>query len=429
MKKMKNLVVCKLLLFVFVFTSCSNKKPDLPDGFVRISGKVDNFKKGDSLILMNFFPQDVLKHFNVQADGSFTDTLYVKNKTSFVYPLELKTTSVEYPVPVNLYLYPNDDIEFSFDMNKAYRTLRFEGKGKGVAENSYHYDWNPRLLRSLFGTLSKSLLVSDSISPSKLKEKLEVYNKKYDAILAKMEDPEQRNRYKGNNQRFCLSILQNHIYGKIFRDFIVSKETVSKEDLDGMIERYKKEALPFIEKYCPQSILKKSEGYKAKCESTVESNIYSVRKNFESLVYKRAQSGVPCPKFSDYENYSGGTSSLEDFKGKYVYIDLWATWCGPCKAEIPFLQKVEKQYHDKNIAFVSISLDKKSAHEIWRKMVKDKSLSGVQLFAKNQDFASALKVTGIPRFIFVDPEGNFITADAPRPSDPELIKLFDKYNI
>jgi thiol-disulfide isomerase/thioredoxin len=40
-----------------------------------------------------------------------------------------------------------------------------------------------------------------------------------------------------------------------------------------------------------------------------------------------------------------------------VYIDVWATWCGPCKAEIPHLKEIEAQYHDKNIAFVSISVD------------------------------------------------------------------------
>src|SRR5690606_24488004 len=66
--------------------------------------------------------------------------------------------------------------------------------------------------------------------------------------------------------------------------------------------------------------------------------------------------GNPSPKFN-YENHKGGTTSLDDLKGKFVYIDVWATWCGPCKAEIPFLKEVEKKYHGKNIEFVSISID------------------------------------------------------------------------
>ena len=64
--------------------------------------------------------------------------------------------------------------------------------------------------------------------------------------------------------------------------------------------------------------------------------------------------GAPSPSFVDYENYNGGKTSLADLKGKYVYIDVWATWCGPCKAEIPSLKKIEKEYHGKNIAFVSV---------------------------------------------------------------------------
>ena len=67
--------------------------------------------------------------------------------------------------------------------------------------------------------------------------------------------------------------------------------------------------------------------------------------------------GKPSPAFEDYENYKGGTTSLADLKGKYVYVDVWATWCGPCIAEIPSLKKLEKQYHGKNIQFVSLSVD------------------------------------------------------------------------
>lgn len=140
--------------------------------------------------------------------------------------------------------------------------------------------------------------------------------------------------------------------------------------------------------------------------------------------------GKPSPKFSNYENYAGGETSLDDLKGKYVYIDLWATWCGPCIAEIPSLKKLEKEYHEKNITFVSISLDEKPKYETWRQMVKDKELGGVQLYFKgDESFPSAYKVQGIPRFILIDPQGNIVSADAPRPSDPKLVKLFNDLNI
>jgi thiol-disulfide isomerase/thioredoxin len=135
----------------------------------------------------------------------------------------------------------------------------------------------------------------------------------------------------------------------------------------------------------------------------------------------------PSPDF-DYVNYKGGKTKLSDLKGKYVYIDLWATWCGPCRAEIPFLQKIEEKYHGKNIEFVSVSIDKANDNEKWKKFVTDKNLGGIQLFADKDwesDFIKAYGVSGIPRFILIDPKGNVLEADAPRPSDSALQTKLD----
>ncbi|WNW01476.1 TlpA family protein disulfide reductase [Tenacibaculum sp. HL-MS23] len=140
--------------------------------------------------------------------------------------------------------------------------------------------------------------------------------------------------------------------------------------------------------------------------------------------------GIESPKFVDYENFKGGTTSLDDLKGKYVYVDMWATWCNPCKQEIPFLQKVEKQYHNKDIEFVSISVDSERDYETWKKMVADKNLTGIQLYSKrDKSFAGAYKVNSIPRFILIDPQGNIVDANAPRPSSPRLIELFNSLKI
>tara|TARA_R110001583_G_scaffold35585_3_gene118277 strand:+ start:96801 stop:97814 length:1014 start_codon:yes stop_codon:yes gene_type:complete len=142
--------------------------------------------------------------------------------------------------------------------------------------------------------------------------------------------------------------------------------------------------------------------------------------------------GDESPKFVDYENFKGGTTSLDDLKGNYVYIDVWATWCGPCKREIPFLKEVEKAYHGKNIEFVSMSIDLAKDHDKWRKMVEEKELGGIQIFADNNwksDFVRAYKINGIPRFILIDPVGNIVSANAPRPSSKGLIALFNELKI
>ena len=137
--------------------------------------------------------------------------------------------------------------------------------------------------------------------------------------------------------------------------------------------------------------------------------------------------GTLAPSF-DYENHKGGKTKLEDLRGKYVYIDVWATWCGPCRAEIPHLKKVEEKYHGKNIEFVSISVDVDKDHEKWQKFVTDKQLGGIQLFAdKNwtSDFIKAFNINSIPRFLLIDPNGKVVKADAPRPSSPTLVELLD----
>ncbi len=138
--------------------------------------------------------------------------------------------------------------------------------------------------------------------------------------------------------------------------------------------------------------------------------------------------GTPSPKFVNYENYKGGTTSLDDLKGKYVYVDIWATWCGPCKREIPFLKEVEKEFHGKNIEFVSISIDKKEAYQKWKDMVAEKELGGIQLYADNDwnsQFVRDYGIEGIPRFLLIDDKGNIVNADAPRPSNPKLKEVLN----
>lgn len=148
---------------------------------------------------------------------------------------------------------------------------------------------------------------------------------------------------------------------------------------------------------------------------------------YKQKVAAKKMEGVVSPSF-DYENHKGGKTKLEDLRGKYVYIDVWATWCGPCIAEIPHLKKVEVKYHGKNIEFVSISVDTEKDYEKWKKMVVAKELGGIQLFAdKNwtSDFIKAYGINAIPRFILIGPDGKVIKADAARPSSASLTELLD----
>jgi thiol-disulfide isomerase/thioredoxin len=182
--------------------------------------------------------------------------------------------------------------------------------------------------------------------------------------------------------------------------------------------------------------------------SNLDSTLYNsiLKQNNQLVAYfnntysknKTMGKGILSPKFENYIDIKGGKKSLDSFKGKYVYIDVWATWCGPCIQQIPYLQTLEKEYHNKNIEFVSISTDEsrrsggswEAAENKWRGFIKKKNMTGVQLWAgKDNSFQQAYQINSIPRFILIDPEGKIVDANAARPSDPALKSLFTSLGI
>ena len=133
-----------------------------------------------------------------------------------------------------------------------------------------------------------------------------------------------------------------------------------------------------------------------------------------------ASVGKPSPDFKGVD-VNGKEYTLADFRGKYVYIDVWATWCGPCRQEIPYLKKLDEDYKDAQIVFLSLSVDQDKAK--WEKMVKEQSMSGVQLhIGQDSSFQQAYKIEGIPHFILLDREGRIIDKKMSRPSMDEVTR-------
>ncbi len=132
--------------------------------------------------------------------------------------------------------------------------------------------------------------------------------------------------------------------------------------------------------------------------------------------WQKLSQGMPAPGFNCVDA-DGKEYQLKDFQGKYVYLDIWATWCGPCRKEIPELEKLNHDYAGKNINIISISVD--NTQEPWKEMLEERKLTGIQLYAPDawkSEVAKAYKVRSIPRFILIDKEGKMINARAPQPS-------------
>lgn len=140
----------------------------------------------------------------------------------------------------------------------------------------------------------------------------------------------------------------------------------------------------------------------------------------EKLAKAAAKAGAPAVNFT-YPDVNGKMTSLSDFKGKVVLVDVWATWCGPCKAEMPSLKQLEEELRGQDVVFMGVSLDVEKDKQKWLDFVKNENLRGVQLFASGwSDIAKFYEIKGIPRFMVFDKQGNIVSTDAPRPSSPEL---------
>jgi thiol-disulfide isomerase/thioredoxin len=135
--------------------------------------------------------------------------------------------------------------------------------------------------------------------------------------------------------------------------------------------------------------------------------------------------GSPAYNFA-YLNTEGQKVSMADLKGKVVLVDVWATWCGPCKKEIPHLKKLEEEFKGRNLEFVSISIDAEKDKEKWKEMVAKEKLGGTQLFAGSEsELSKYYNINTIPRFMVFDQQGRIMSVDAPRPSEPELKQLLE----
>jgi thiol-disulfide isomerase/thioredoxin len=139
-------------------------------------------------------------------------------------------------------------------------------------------------------------------------------------------------------------------------------------------------------------------------------------KQFDTLL----RAGKPSLNFQ-FPDINGKKVAMNDLRGKVVLVDVWATWCVPCRGEIPHLKKLEEEFKGSDVAFMSVSVDKQEDRDKWIKFVEKEQLGGIQLFAgEDKTFNDFYKVIAIPRFMVFDREGKIVDVDAARPSEPGL---------
>ncbi|RYF92333.1 MAG: TlpA family protein disulfide reductase, partial [Chitinophagaceae bacterium] len=149
------------------------------------------------------------------------------------------------------------------------------------------------------------------------------------------------------------------------------------------------------------------------------------RYNYKLNLLTSAQLGSPAPLFKLMDS-SGKMHRLEDFKGKLVYIDLWASWCLPCRLETPYMHSLIKKYSNRSdIAFIGVAISDKM--QDWKRALRQDKPRWLQLRDNNTYVANAYAATSVPRYVLIDKRGNVLNFNAPAPSEQvKLIAIIDK---
>lgn len=118
--------------------------------------------------------------------------------------------------------------------------------------------------------------------------------------------------------------------------------------------------------------------------------------------------------------------NLSKFRGKYVIIDLWATWCAPCREIRPVFETRNNQYrYYDNIQFISVSLDQDQSK--WKNYLKAKPSNIPQFWLNNaEQFMKTYKIQSIPRFLMIDPDGKIFNLNTPFPDEDNFVEILDK---
>ena len=457
---MKNIKLIFLSILVLLMY-CTEKEEEVNFDEIVFSGVIINSSK-DSLNL--YLNQEKVHSIAIDSSGTFSDTFELEDG---FYTLRI---GAEF---TNVYLTKGSHLTLKIDENNFDESLEYNG---GANENNYLAQkvlqeiklrnvYSPMLTIELSETdfLAKldsienvklALLKSqDSLSSSftAMEEKIINYETKKEMLMY----PLYMDYYKPENEYVVSenypkplkkiplddeSLAQHKAYLNLLQEkfILVNEEEIEGNDsIDAKVN-----LIQIINEQVANKVVKESflyyvvkneinyaedvEAYFSAFSQVAsnEENIAKIATKYNKL--KLISKGQFSPSFA-FRNIDGETTSLEDLRGKLVYIDLWATWCGPCLREIPALKALESEMHDEDIHFVSIASN--CDKEDWKNMLVEKELGGIQLFAEEdeQDFHAAYIVNSIPRFILLDKEGKIIDSNAKRPSNPELKEEIQSY--
>lgn len=436
------------------------KMPVSEPGEVIISGTIEN-PRTPSIKLAKGRGSQTSKI----VDGKFQMNLMLNEPGLY----ELRYSGLTMP----LYLHPKDNIQVSFDGQQIDKTIKFAGSNPNIQDylfkKSFMNQGVKRKQQQAFQLSEADFIKEANAQYEKEKTFLNDYQKnngklpdyfvgmemidiEYDRALQYNSYETYKSYYDKNNTATPLSAdfknqlsnldlnNDNNMVSEKYRNYLFSNlynqaSTIIKQDdskdmtMVGFDLIDKNHNAPAVKSHLMHNMFMQHlkmmgaddlEDLLPRYQQGVTNPNHIAEAKTEINKWAGLTKGKAAPTFA-YPDKDGKVTSLESLKGNVVVVDIWATWCGPCKREIPALEKLQEKYKDKDVAFLSVSIDRDP--KAWRKMLDQKHLKGIQLIADqagNSQICKDYKVQGIPRFLLIDQEGKIVSAKAPRPSSGQL---------
>lgn len=457
-----------ILMAAVLFSACETKTDTTINNQTFISGKFTNPK--DTLVIFSM-PGRQEKAL-VNAAGEFEIELNIESPTYLKFK--------HGPEHQSMYISPGDSIYITLDTDEFDESLSFSGRGADASNYLIHkFMFNEKLDMSNYDNyaVEKDIFIhfADSIeklSQSFIDDEMKILQNlpeefinaekgtiKYELMLMRLNYPEIYSYY--NKKEIDTSgyysfikelnfndsnLISNDAYLNVLSQVIqmnVANTFRNDSTLVDIPNEQINQQFVAIDKLISNQALLNYFYFKTLNENLVYSgpdgmdvfvdkfkkictDTASVRIISELYTKKlKLAKGQPAPVFNCV-NIKGDSVSLSDFLGKAVYVDFWATWCSPCRGELPYLAQLIEDYKDKNIAFISLSVD--DDRNAWQKMVSEKNLPGNQLIGEKGWSSAASReymIYGVPTFVLIDKEGKIITVNAPRPSSDEVRTMID----
>lgn len=414
--------------------------------------------------------------FVVLSQGLLSDTVYFDTDKNF--RLEISISSPNYyrlsdgKKSINIFLEPNKDLNISFNCKDIFNSIQFTGDG--AEPNIYikdkyllmidhtiplvHLYEQPvkefRHVVDSFYVIDKMFLdefISNNPNVPTTFKSTELASIKYDRAT-KLIDYLNTNStgYKATNTKYLcflnklsvndssllevfeykmfLNSLITHYSNEKIENLNLASYEIALIKMESVIENIQNQE---VIDYLMYTILKEQVKYYGYKNTT---NLFEVFDNKCKNVQFRNKLLTPYNEFLNLSkkpkapriamtNITGAEYGLQNFNGKYIYIDVWATWCLPCRKQTPYFEALKEEYKHKNIEFISISIDKKRTD--WIEFIEMKTLTENQFIIDDiEPFLNDYMIKTIPHFLIIDDKGYLINANANRPSNIDK-KWFD----